>query len=243
MTIRCIVIDDEAFAKRELEAMIGQTEGLTVAASFTDPGQALAYLGKNRDSADIVFLDVEMQGMNGIDLANKLGSGPFSIVFTTAHPQFAASAFRVEAVDYLLKPILKPEFLEAVERCRQRLQLRNFLQKHMDAYFFVKDFRNGKRIKIAKNDVVCAKTLGNYTKLHLMDGFQLMHLPLKKTYMMLGTPNFVQIHRFYIINLDKVVHFDYGSVLLANGEELDIGQTFRKRVNSLLNRPGARTGF
>ncbi|GGH25262.1 response regulator transcription factor [Sphingobacterium alkalisoli] len=240
MTLNCIIVDDEAFARRHLEKLLGGIEGVNLIDSFSCSADVLTFARQNGDNIHILFLDIEMKDMDGMELAGRLrqetSMDHIQIVFTTGHAQFALKSYRLDATDFLLKPVLENEFNEALLRCRKRALAQEFIQKHLDSTILVKNVRTGRKTNVRRDDILYVESMDHYTKIHTAEVYYLILLPLKKTFSLLGTPNFVQIHRGIIINVDKIANYDYKKIALHNGVVLDIGQTFQKTIHKLLNR-------
>ncbi|MEJ5144712.1 LytR/AlgR family response regulator transcription factor [Sphingobacterium sp. MYb388] len=238
MTLNCIIVDDEAFARRHISKLIHAIEGLKLINSFSSSADLLAFSQSNSAKIHILFLDIEMRDMDGMELARRVrmeaSMDHVQIVFITGYAEFALKSYRLDATDFLLKPLLENEFNEAVTRCRKRALAQDYILNHLDSTILVKNVRTGTKTNVRRNDILYVESMDHYTKIHTAEVYYLILLPLKKVYSLLGTSNFVQIHRSLIINVDKIANFDYKKIELYNGVVLDIGQTFQKTINRLL---------
>lgn len=242
MILNCIILDDEPFARRDLETLIRATERLQLLSSFDNASKVLDYLIKNGHKIAILFLDIEMLDMDGMELAYKIREWPeldhIQLVFITGHADFAQQSYRVDAADYLLKPIIEIEFQQAVERCRNRTAAYHYMRQKKSTSILIKNVKNGMRAEIQKDNIVYLNSMEHYVKLFTDETSCVIFLSFKKAFTLLADGNFIQIRRNTIINLNKVVNFNYKTVELTNGEVLPIGQTFQKAVNRLLKIRG-----
>ena len=222
--LRCIVADDEPLAKMLLESYIGRTDGLMLVGGFTSATEAREAI-RNR-AADVAFLDIQMPGINGLELAAEAEKNGVRVIFTTAYRDYALDGFRVNALDYLLKPVSYDEFLVAANRALTALQVPS---EH--GYITVKS--NYQTVKILRDDIVYVEGLRDYVKLHLHNGRDVItQMSMKAAAEMLGSNGFVRVHRSYIVALDAIRSFSRSAVTVgtahsAENLSLPIGDTFR----------------
>lgn len=199
-----------------------------------------AFEGIKKFKPDLVFLDIEMRGETGFDLLHKIEHRDFQIIFVTAHDEYALKAFRFNAIDYLLKPIILSEMKEAVGRAIKYLPARNFASNEQ-LENLVKDIYNPKRVhdKIAiptsegfvlvpLQEIVYCHANGNYTEFHLTNKTQILSsYTLKQYHNLLVEQNFFRAHRSYLINLAYVKMYrrgDGGTVIMQDGSEIEISK-------------------
>jgi DNA-binding LytR/AlgR family response regulator len=196
----CIALDDEPLALQLLELFIRQSPALTPLGFFSDPHPAKARLGQG--GIDLLFLDIQMPGANGLDFFKKLPKPPL-VIFTTAFRQFAVEGFELEAVDYLVKPFDFERFGKAVQRAVEYLHFRNHRASE-PGHFFVKSAY--RIVKVHFDDLLCVEAFDDYVKLHLHSSpTPLLTLtPLKEIRQMLPNARFMQVHRSFIVALEKV---------------------------------------
>lgn len=229
--LKCFVIDDEQAAIDKLESFIKITSGLEFSGSEKDPLNSQAMLSIEKELPDIIFLDIEMKGPTGLRLARMVMDKTL-IVFTTGHTQFAVEAYRLNAVDYLMKPITYPIFLEAIAKCRFRKESADHTDKDDANLLFIKDSLSGKVIKVSQHEIAYIQSIGNYCKVCLTGKPQIMpHVSLRQILSQLRTDLFVRIHKSYAVNLKYIRFYDgNGTVQLSNEMKLEVGRTFKKKL-------------
>lgn len=207
MVLRCIVADDEPLACRLITTYVERTEGLKLCGSFTSASQALDAICKDRP--DIAFLDIQMPEMTGLDIA-RLIPETTRVIFTTAYRDYAVEGFRVNALDYLLKPVSYAEFLEAVGRARRSSCTME------DAFITVKSEYRLIRIKV--RDIIYIEGLKDYIKIHSIteDKPVLTLMSMKSIESMLPEAYFMRVHRSFIANLSLIKGFEHGRLTYSN---------------------------
>ena len=234
--IKCVAIDDEPLALAQLEKYIGRISDLELVGAFYSAEDALPVI--DAEGVELLFLDINMPDVNGMEFATRLkdrsAAKPVCVIFTTAYPQYAAGGFRLDAVDYLLKPLAFEDMKEAVGRAKRRLREFN-VSKESDkeeAMFF----KSGRSMRKAKpGDMLYIKGLSEYVKIILAGGeppivtLESMH----RLEDQLRSRGFIRIHRSYIVNAARVEEWGKSQVVIG-GETLPIGETYRKRVMEYL---------
>jgi DNA-binding LytR/AlgR family response regulator len=235
--LKCFVVDDEKAAINKLESFIKITPGLAYVGSETDPLKAQAILSIPGTSPDILFLDIEMKGPFGLKLAKQFMHKTL-IVFTTGHSHFAADAYRVNAVDYLLKPITYSLFLEAVVKCKSWLEASGDRTGIPSDILFLKDALSGQIVKVNHDDITFIQSIGNYCHVHLKKKPKIMpHLALKQILSQLPVNYFARVHKSYVINIKHIQYYDGNATLeLVNDIKLEVGRTFRKRLKEKMRQ-------
>ena len=204
--LRCIVVDDEPLAVKMLEGFIARTPGLELAASYNDPVQALAGI---RDLApELVFLDIQMPDLNGMELSRMLPPQT-RIIFTTAFKQYAFESYEVSALDFLLKPIRYQKFVEAVQKAQEWFALKQAAEQTPGAEagksaIFLKVDGAFTRIPLA--DILYVEGMKDYVLFHLTSQKQplVTHLTMKAAEELLPADRFMRIHRSYIVSLEHI---------------------------------------
>lgn len=224
--IRVIAVDDEPLALGQLTKYISQVPFLELAASFTDALAARSFLEENAVGA--MFIDINMPDLSGIELVRSLPDPPLT-VFTTAYSEYAVEGFRVDAVDYLLKPFTLGEFLSSAEKLRTRTELLDAAGRPAQESGFVFFKADYKIIKVEVADIIYVESMSEYLKIFLksepMPKVVLMSFP--KLLEKLPSGRFIRIHRSYVINLGKVVELSNGMVLMEGGRSLPVGDSYR----------------
>ncbi len=228
--MRCLVIDDEPYALDLIKDYTQRTPFLVLVNSFSNPFKALDFL--NRESVDLIFLDINMPELSGIQLLRTLQSPPM-VIFTTAYPEFAAESYEYNAVDYLVKPIKYERFLKAVNKASSLLHTPSASNSktlkqaadQKDDSLFVKS--GTQLVKIYPGEILYIEAAGNYMCFITMDKRVLSLLTMKEVLDLLPTDNFVRIHKSYIISLKHLDAIERHDVVV-NGKQIPIGITYRE---------------
>ncbi|AXT49509.1 DNA-binding response regulator [Aquimarina sp. BL5] len=221
----CVIIDDEPAAIRLLEKYCTKVSFLEVKNTFTNPLEGLKYL--ENELIDLVFLDIQMPEITGIQLS-KIIDKKTKIIFTTAYPQFALDSYEVAAIDYLLKPIEFERFYTAISK----IKLGNTSKPSVDTtttddFFFFKTDGKNKYAKVFLKNIKYVESLKNYIAIHLQDQQIITYNTLKHFKETLPTSSFIQIHKSYIISMKHIDKIDNDSIWIDK-QELPIGNTYRK---------------
>ena len=242
--VRCIAIDDEPLALRQIKSYIDRAEQLELVAVCRSAKEAQKVLEQN--SVDLIFVDINMPDMNGLELVRSLTSTHY-IVFTTAHPEFAIEGFKLNAIDYLLKPFTFEEFLKAaqkaislvdlVERCHaaESAIAQNEAESSDKEYLSVKADYKTQLVKIS--DIVYLESAGEYVRLHIEGSSTITTLfRLKNMETSLPQDNFLRVHRSYIVNLRRISSYTKCRIFLDNGEYIPLGENYKERFLEHLNQ-------
>lgn len=227
-----MVVDDEPVARNGINNFIQRTAFLENIASAGNTREALAIL--NTKKIDVLFLDIEMPGMDGISFLSGLVHKPNTIIIT-AHPQFAVEGFELNVIDYLLKPVAYDRFLKAVNKVRSS---HSPVTKEEGQYLFVKSGTSHEKILISDIDYLEAK--GNYLVIHTQARPVMTYLSMKKAVEMLPQEFFLKIHKSYIINISKVTRLESSQVWLYN-KPIPLSRKLKEEVTSRLikiKKPG-----
>lgn len=200
MPLTCIAIDDEPPALALLKNYIGRETELQLTGLFEDALAGTAFLQKNK--TDLLFIDINMPDITGLDLVRNLEERPL-VIFTTAHSKFAVEGFELDAIDYLLKPITPERFSKAVAKAVEYAGYRSAQnQPAADALFVFAEYR---MIKIPLEEIVYIESLEDYIRIHLINEKPVMTLmTMKKVLEKLPASRFSRIHRSYIVAKDRV---------------------------------------
>lgn len=245
--MKCIAIDDEPLALRQIKSYIDRTEGLQLAGLCSRAAEAQALLSQN--DVDVMFVDINMPDVNGLDLVRSLENPPM-IIFTTAYAEFAVEGFRLDAVDYLLKPFAYEDFLRAVSKARSLFELLRMREAHNKPEAELSDDNTEERqdkrdyisIKVDYKvrmvryaDIIYVESVGEYVRLHLNDGSKVVTLfRLKNMESALPSTTFMRVHRSYIINLGRVSGYSRGKIFLDNGDDIPLSINYRETFRTYL---------
>jgi DNA-binding LytR/AlgR family response regulator len=233
--ISCILVDDEPLALELLERYVKKTPFLECKFQCSNGIEALSYL--EEAEVDLIFLDIQMPELSGLELS-RIITKKSRIVFTTAFNSYALDGFRVNALDYLLKPFNYDEFLRAANRAREWYQLTQKLKTRKsvsnNSSIFVKT--GYKLVKIDLNDIICFEGLKDYIKIHLSSAQSpiLTLMSLKALEGELPPADFLRIHRSFIIALNKITKIEKGHVEISGGLRIAIAGHYRERIESFI---------
>jgi len=236
--MRCVVIDDEPFALDLIKDYIQRTPFLELSQFFSNPFKALDYL--NREKVDVIFLDINMPELSGIQIIKALQSPPM-VVFTTAYPEFAAESYEYNAVDYLVKPIKYERFLKAVSKAsgliRSAVQNRQndtpTVPRESKEPLFIKS--GNQLVKVWPSEILFVEAAGNYMRFHTRERKVMSLLTMKDVLGMLSKDEFIRIHKSYIISLKHLEAIERHDVVVG-GEQIPVGITYREQFLSRVNR-------
>lgn len=228
--MNAIALDDEPLALDVIKNFCEKTDLVNLKRTFTSPAEALTYL--RQEPTDLIFLDINMPGKNGIDFSKALDISVM-VIFTTAHSEYAVEGFNVKAIDYLLKPFKLSRFMQAVEKAKEHLNYLNTLDPTSQYLYIRADYTTQ---KIFLNDIVYIEGMDNYIKFHF-DGRKplLVRMSMKSICEKLPEQSFSRIHRSYIVPLAKVSVVKNKMVYIGT-TELPIGMNYHDTFMSALNK-------
>ena len=234
--IRCLAIDDEPLALQQLASYVGQVSELELVQACRSAQEAREIL--NREHIDAIFIDINMPDLSGLDFVRSLASPPL-VVFTTAYSEYAVEGFRLDAVDYLLKPFGLDDFKRAATRLLRRHEAVTMSAvsgvDDDDAIFLKTDY---KIVRIQVSDIVYIEAMSEYLRIHL-DAPQrpvTVLLSMKKMEERLPGGTFMRVHRSHIINLKKIKEVSKNHITLINEVSLPIGDLYKESFVSYLNK-------
>ena len=229
--MKCIIVDDNKMARMALKQLVSQVQGLELVAECTNAAEAQTQLSAN--GVDLVFLDIEMPDMSGIDLIKKLGNKKPLIVFTTAKTDYAVEAFELNVVDYLVKPITLPRLQQAVEKAQETVESdKQELKVEEQNFVFVKDGGMLKRISI--DDILFLEAMGDYVKVHTAPKFHVVHATLKSIEEKLPSTKFLRVHRSYIVAINKIDFIQEGTIAIGK-TTIPVADTHKSNLSKRLN--------
>lgn len=223
--LTCLIVDDEPPAIRILQKYAAQLPELNCVATTTKAVEVLQLVAEHQP--DILFMDIQMPGLTGLQLS-KLLKGQAQIILTTAYGQFAMESYELEVTDYLLKPISFDRFIKAVEKAKRQIQHYGEGKKEQtdEQFFFVKTDGKNRFKKIKINDIYYLESIKNYVVFQLKNEQVVTYNTLKYFEENLPQNVFVKIHKSYIVSLHKVEKTDTNSVWVLN-KELPLGNTYK----------------
>ena len=245
--IRCLAIDDEPLALRQIKSYIERAADLELVELCSSAVIAQEVL--QREKIDLMFVDINMPDLNGVDFVRELSSPPM-VIFTTAYTEYAIEGFRLDAVDYLLKPFSFDEFSRAVSKAKSLFELNKLREKHSLTESSVVD--NGssneatdcisikadyKVTMVRYADIIYIESVGEYVRLHLNNASAITTLfRLKNMESALPSDKFMRVHRSYIVNLGHVTGYSRSRVMLDNGEYVPVSVNYRDAFREYIER-------
>lgn len=224
--LKCLVVDDESIAREGIAGYISKLDFLSVEGVCSSALEAAEYLKEHE--IDLMFLDIQMPHLSGLDFLESLQNPPLTI-FTTAYSEYALDGFRLQVVDYLLKPISFKRFFQASMKALELAKLRNQGEEQENSNMFVR--QGDSFVRIVWNEILYVESMQNYAKLHFKDKTLTIYQTMISLEEMLPKDSFFRIHKSYLVN---ILHIDLitGNRLLIDGNELPIS---RQRKEELLN--------
>jgi len=227
-----IIIDDEPFAIEVIKSLVTDIPFIAIKASFTKPLEALEYLRTN--SVDVIFLDIKMPGLSGIDFLRSLSNPPM-VIFTTAYNEHAVESFDLDAIDYLLKPFSFARLLKACNKAAELHHLRSnknsFIPKRLPAVFLKSGYE---KVKVELSELLYVESTGNYVHFNLANENVLARMTMTEAEEMLPKTDFLRIHRSFIVSTSKITRIDKRSVWLGN-KELPIGLSYLTDIEQIIS--------
>lgn len=243
--MRCIAIDDEPLALRQISGYIGAISFLELVATFRSAVAAQEWLKENE--TDLIFVDINMPDMTGVEFVQSLDTKAM-VIFTTAYAEYAVEGFKLSAIDYLLKPFGLQDIVRASERAQSLYELLQLQEQYgsdneqeeqsaesaEEGVLSVHADRKTHLVKIA--NILYVESAGEYVRLHLADGTKLVTLfRLKNMESELNSSQFMRVHRSYIINLNYISGYTKGRVFLSNDDYVPIGENYKEQFQNYIN--------
>jgi DNA-binding LytR/AlgR family response regulator len=227
MGIKCVAIDDEPVALQLMKAYIEKSPALQLVQVFEDAISAAEFLRMH--PVDLLFVDIQMPNVNGLDLVRAIENKPM-IIFTTAHRKIAFEGFELQAIDYLLKPVSVERFTKAVAKAEEYYKFKNTAASQ-DEYLFV--YSEYKLTKIDLNDIEFIESLEDYVRIHLTNGKPILSLmPLKRVLQKLPQEKFQRVHRSYIVSVNKIKGVNNKRIILA-AAQVPVSDSYLDAVRKL----------
>ncbi|HVD97410.1 MAG TPA: LytTR family DNA-binding domain-containing protein [Cytophagaceae bacterium] len=233
MKLKCIIIDDEPIARKVLQEFIEDIDFLELVGQAENPLKAMTIL--KAEEVDVIFLDINMPKINGIDFL-KNSNTTASIIMTTAYADYAVEAYQLDVLDYLVKPIAFDRFLKACNKAAKASESKKTAlstsQKEND-HFFIKC--DNQIEKIVYNDLLYAEAMMNYVMLYTSSRKLMVYITIKKLEEQLPTDIFIKVHKSFIVNMSKVKSIE-GNMLNMGDAKITISQNLRETViNKIVN--------
>ncbi len=234
MKIKCIAIDDEPLALRQIADFIRQTPFLNLIAECKDAFEAMDIL--QNSEVELMFVDINMPGLNGLDFIRALIKKP-EVIFTTAHSEFAIEGFKVDALDYLLKPIGYQDFLKAANKAKAYFEMmaKAGTNPSDNEHLFVKS--EYRIVRINLQDIKYIEGMREYVRIHSSDSKPIMSLmSMKSLEKNLPKDRFMRVHRSYIVNLNQVTTVERSRIVFDKDVYIPISDQYKEKFQEFLDR-------
>lgn len=229
----CLIVDDNELDRLTLLGYLSHFQEMEILGAFEHPAQALQAVQTKK--VDIIFLDIDMPGMSGLELRRNIKEVPICI-FATDHPEFAVESFELETLDYLIKPFTFERFEQTINRIREYMKVRhqaNLFESNSEKnYFFIKE--GHKKVKIDLDDVLFLSALQNYTSIITSDDKQYVLSTLGTLLKEDVFQPFVRVHKSYAVNKKAVSSIGSKEIVLKNGVSVPIGRSYRENLEEFL---------
>lgn len=235
MKIRCIAIDDEPLALKQIGNYIEKTPFLELVSLCNNAISALELLRKEK--VDLMFVDISMPDLSGMDLVKSLSHKPF-IIFTTAFSEYAVEGFRVDAKDYLLKPFGYAEFLKSANKVKASFDLINPEKSETEGtmdHIFVKS--GYKLVRIELKDIKYVESMHEYVRFHMVNEKPVMTLgSMKSIEEILPSGKFIRVHRSYIVNMSMIKVIERNRIVFDSNVYIPVSDQYKNRFQDFLNK-------
>ena len=220
--IKCIIIDDESFAIKLIEAYVQKIPYLELVAACKGSLEALNILQEQQ--IDLLFLDIQMPDLTGFELLKTLAHKP-QVIIISAYPEFALDGFKWDVTDYLLKPVPFERFVEAVNKAKKRIIPNDKESGKVKDHFFVRG--EHKMIKVRINEILYIESFREYAHLYTTSGKHIIRKSLSSFQELLDEAKFMRVHRSFIISLEKIDAV-YGNIIQIGEVEIPIGKNYKE---------------
>ena len=221
--MNCIIVDDDEFSRKILKDFIAQTDILNLTGECSTPIEAINILGKEK--VDLMFLDIKMPEMTGMELIKNLEHKPL-IILITGFKEFALEAFEYNVTDYIVKPLNYARFSKAVDRANELHK--NQIAELSEDDFFVKS--SGSLVKISSKEILWIEALENYMIIHTIKDKHTVHTTMKALEDKLPSEEFIRVHKSYIVRKDKIESITDDGIYIGE-EHIPVGRTYKQELN------------
>ena len=234
--MNCIAVDDEPLALKLLQDNISRVPFLKLAAACNDAFEAMKALQENK--IDLVFIDIQMPGLTGLQFIKSLENKPL-VIFITAYKQYALQSYDLSVIDYLVKPVPLDRFIKACNRAKELYELKatkqhNVVQSYVEYFFLSVDYG---QVKVMFEDIVWIEGLGDYIKINLKSTKKalIVRTSLKAIELQLAPNKFIRIHKSYLVAVAEITAIRKNSIFIKE-MELPVGETFRDIIDKLIRK-------
>ncbi len=229
--MKALIVDDNDIARTTLVHLANQIPNLTIVNEYSNA--ITAYHHSQTNHVDLIFLDIEMPEMTGIELTKNLVGKDIMIIFTTSKKEYALEAFELNIADYLLKPFTPARFLQAVSKAQIILDSKKEnVQFNKEEFIFIRDSNITRRLKV--DDIFYAEAMGDYVKFYTTEKMFAIHGTMKAAEERLLKVDFIRVHRSYIVAVGKIDTIQDGGIVI-NGKFIPVADAYRKALNARMN--------
>ena len=232
--MNCIIIDDDPLSRKIIEGFIDKTDVLNLVGSFESPLDSFQIFEKE-EPIDLIFLDVEMPEMSGLDFLNSLDFSPM-IIIVSGQEKYALEAYEYDVIDYLLKPLALPRFYKSVTKAQKRFQDKESISNYPEEIFIKK--KNSTLVRLKYDDILWVEALENYVTVNTRKEKFTIHFTMKAIENKLPPGKFKRVHRSYIVNVRQIHQIEDNNVIIKidNGSKvIPIGKSYRDNLMDDLN--------
>jgi DNA-binding LytR/AlgR family response regulator len=229
--MKTLIVDDNKIARTTMKQLASQVKDIIICGECANAMDAYNYL--QEQEVNMILLDIEMPGMNGLELIKSLSNKKPVIIFTTSKKEYAIEAFELNVADYIVKPVTPARFIQAIDKARMLLQSNTEqFKSNDDEFVFIRDSNIIRRLKL--DDILFAEAMGDYVKLYTPQKFFAIHTTLKSVEERLPVSKFIKVHRSYIVALTKIDTIQDGA-LVINGKPVPVADAYRAALNKKMN--------
>ncbi|MEO9965247.1 MAG: LytTR family DNA-binding domain-containing protein [Reichenbachiella sp.] len=234
MKLKCIIVDDEPLAIEVIESYVDRIESLELVGKFRNAVKAFDFI-QSAEAVDLIFLDIQMPKLTGIEFLKTLQHPP-KVIFTTAYREYALEGFELEVMDYLLKPISFDRFMKAVSKViSQTIGSEAEVSANKDGDDFIFFKCDKKNIKVSLKEILYIESIKDYVKIKTNDKEVVTHQKISVLETKLPVANFIRVHRSFIVNIPKIESYSASEVEL-NDESIPIGRNYKQDVMARLGK-------
>jgi DNA-binding LytR/AlgR family response regulator len=229
--MKALIVDDNDIARTTLAHLAKKIPNLTIVNEYANAIEAYSHI--LTQPVDLIFLDIEMPEMTGIELTKNLSGKDVIIIFTSSKKEYALEAFELNIADYLLKPFTPARFLQAVTKAQAIFDSKKeSVEYEKDKFLFVRDANITRRLKL--DDIFYAEAMGDYVKFYTKEKMFAIHGTMKAAEERLLRDNFIRVHRSYIVAVGKIDTLQDGGIII-NGKFIPVADAYRKALNTRMN--------
>lgn len=233
--MNCIIIDDDKLSRRIIEEFVDKTEGINLVGSYDSAVAAINYLSKNdSEPIHLIFLDIEMPEMSGIDFLKSLDELPQIIIYSSKE-KYALESYEFDVTDYLLKPVQYGRFIKAMNRVKERIEKKEKVATE-STEIFIKN--NSSLVRVKYDDILWIEALENYVVLNTFRDKYTIHFTMKSISEKMPSDKFIRIHRSFIVNLSKIKVIEDNSIVIkyeGGTKVIPIGKSYKDKLMNDIN--------